>query len=200
MDKPTCSEEDCESPAKVRGMCQRDYFRWWTKQPPSVDRKQCIEDDCERIATRRGLCEKDYRRVMRVERGDQIRATRRIYLEKNREHVNAVFKDWEARNPQKVSLRDRRNKANRRAAKQGETLDYELIIAEHGMVCHICARPIEWADLHMDHVIPFGGGHNGTHTYDNVRPSHNRCNLRKGTKLMSEIGGRLDAPDPGPAV
>ena len=93
----------------------------------------------------------------------------------------------------------------RYAAKCGskvEDVDYEVVLATHGMVCHICGGEIESRRvLNMDHVIPLLGGHNGPHTYDNIRPAHRWCNQRKGTKLMAEIRGSLsDAPDAGPAV
>jgi len=41
---------------------------------------------------------------------------------------------------------------------------------------------IEPPDLHFDHVIPLSKG--GPHTYDNIRPAHSWCNMRKGTKLL----------------
>ena len=58
------------------------------------------------------------------------------------------------------------------------------------MVCHICGGEVgSLADLNMDHVIPLARG--GTHTYDNIRPSHKRCNQRKHVKLLDELRGIL---------
>lgn len=77
----------------------------------------------------------------------------------------------------------------RHALKRGsevESVDYEVILAEFGMVCHICGGQIaSLAKLHMDHVVPLARG--GTHTYGNIRPAHAYCNQRKSDKLMSEI-------------
>lgn len=150
--------------------------------------KLCFDDEgCDEPATRKGRCEKHYRRRQRAENGDKIQATRRIWRDRTRDERNAVYRAWEKANPEKVSLRDRRNKARRRVTiGTPDPLNYERILAEHGMVCHICDGEISaMAELHFDHVIPLARG--GAHSYDNVRPSHKLCNLRKGTLLMSEL-------------
>ena len=139
------------------------YARWLktgsTDLPPKVI-PECGDPSCTDRATRCGLCEKHYRRKQRAENGDQIRATRAAWRDQNREHVNAVYADWEKRNPDKVALRDRRNKARRRAViGNPDTVNYEQILAEHGMVCHLCGQPIDGLpDLHFDHVIPLALG------------------------------------------
>jgi 5-methylcytosine-specific restriction endonuclease McrA len=43
-----------------------------------------------------------------------------------------------------------------------------------------------WWKVTLDHIIPLSKG--GTHTWDNVRPAHRRCNELKGDRLY------LDAP------
>ena len=156
---------------------------------------QCATGDCDRAATRKGLCEACYRRAARAseDNGLRIRARQGDWLERTRERRRAQFREWEKRNPEKVSLRDRRSKARRRVIiGTPDPLNYERILDEHGMTCHLCGDEIaSLADLHFDHVIPLARG--GAHSYENVRPSHKRCNLRKGTKLMSELlvaGGR----------
>jgi 5-methylcytosine-specific restriction endonuclease McrA len=70
----------------------------------------------------------------------------------------------------------------RRIISDAEPVDYAAILAEFGMVCHLCCRAIEArSDLDFDHVIPLARG--GEHSYDNIRPSHSTCNRRKGAKL-----------------
>lgn len=67
-----------------------------------------------------------------------------------------------------------------------EHVDREAILAEFGMVCHICGGEIESRDdLEFDHVIPIALG--GRESYDNIRPSHMLYNRRKGAKLLSVI-------------
>lgn len=88
---------------------------------------------------------------------------------------------WVARNPETL-----REYASWRRAKAGERISYPDILAEHGMFCHICRHDIAGMDvLHFDHVVPLA--RDGEHTADNIRPSHARCNLRKGSKLMAEL-------------
>lgn len=63
--------------------------------------------------------------------------------------------------------------------------------------CWICGKPCEWQDKYTteqghrvtganypskDHVIPLAKG--GTHTWDNVRLAHFKCNTDKGAKLI----------------
>ena len=59
-----------------------------------------------------------------------------------------------------------------------EWVDLAEILREYGLHCHICNQPIDYLDnAHFDHVIGFAEG--GTHTADNIRLAHRRCNLVK---------------------
>ncbi len=198
-----CSHPGCGEAAKRHGMCTAHYQRFMAGKPmdvpvaPRVTKgpyvrnagTQCVADDCEDPATRKGMCEKHYVRAKRADKstGVRIRASQADWRERTRERRRAQFREWEKCNPEKVSLRDRRSKARRRVIiGTPDPLNYERIIAEHGMVCHICGDEIKsFADLHFDHVIPLARG--GPHSYENVRPSHKRCNLRKGAKLLPEL-------------
>lgn len=92
---------------------------------------------------------------------------------------------WRKRNPEKWALRNRENQRRRRR-KDGTPVDYGAILAEYGMRCHICRDEISDLDsLHFDHVVPLVRG--GEHCAENIRPSHDTCNLRKGSKLLSEL-------------
>jgi 5-methylcytosine-specific restriction endonuclease McrA len=90
-----------------------------------------------------------------------------------------VKRNWKKRNPLAV-----REMTRRRTAKLAGVprVDYGAILQEHAWVCHICKGMIaSRADLHFDHVIPLSKG--GSHTAENIRPSHALCNLRKSAKL-----------------
>ena len=62
-----------------------------------------------------------------------------------------------------------------------------------GGICHICGEPVPphydknsgdgWS---MDHVVPISRG--GTHTWDNVKLAHRRCNSKKNDRLLGEHG------------
>jgi 5-methylcytosine-specific restriction endonuclease McrA len=59
----------------------------------------------------------------------------------------------------------------------------QRLIAEHGMVCVLCGKPIESEnELTIDHIIPRSLG--GSTTYGNCQLSHKLCNLRKGNKYI----------------
>lgn len=166
------------------------YARWWKTGSTDDAVKTiplCSDPDCRSVATRRGLCEMHYRRVRRAENGDHIRATSAAWREANRDRLNAQYREWERRNPEKVSLRDRQNKGRRRALiGSPDPVNYAHILDEHGMACHLCLLPIaDFDDLHFDHVIPLARG--GAHAADNIRPSHKRCNLRKGARLLPNV-------------
>jgi len=78
--------------------------------------------------------------------------------------------------------------AIRRARKRAATVepvDFITVIERHGMRCHLCGDEIKRGDLHFDHVVPLSKG--GSHSTDNIKPSHSRCNLVKGAKLLPEI-------------
>jgi 5-methylcytosine-specific restriction endonuclease McrA len=64
--------------------------------------------------------------------------------------------------------------------------DQEAILAEFGMVCHLCGGAIESPDdLQFDHVIPISRG--GARLEGNVLPSHKRCNNSKGNNGPGQI-------------
>ncbi|HMC70985.1 MAG TPA: HNH endonuclease signature motif containing protein [Mycobacteriales bacterium] len=92
---------------------------------------------------------------------------------------------WIEANPERWNELRRARDLIRRARKRGtqtERIDLAVVLAKHGMICHLCGDGIaSLDDLHFDHVIPLARG--GTHTYDNLRPAHATCNLRKGAAM-----------------
>ena len=59
----------------------------------------------------------------------------------------------------------------------------QRLIAEHGMVCGLCGKPIESeSELTVDHIIPRAMG--GSTTYENCQLAHKACNFRKGNKYV----------------
>ena len=108
---------------------------------------------------------------------------KRAYREANRERVRVL---------------GRQTANTRRARKRGlvvKPADYAEILTEFGMACHLCGAPIETTDeLHFDHVIPLARG--GSHTKDNIRPSHALCNQRKGPRLVAHVSHRQLSVNP----
>jgi hypothetical protein len=58
-----CSASGCERPVYARGLCQRDYLRWFRTDP---DRPACAVDGCGKRAIALGWCGTHYARWKRL--------------------------------------------------------------------------------------------------------------------------------------
>ena len=85
---------------------------------------------------------------------------------------------WRDANRDKLKDRD----ARRRAAKLGTATGPVDLAAVSD--CYLCGEQLT-GDVHADHVVPLARG--GEHSAANLRPTHANCNLRKGTRLLSEL-------------
>jgi 5-methylcytosine-specific restriction endonuclease McrA len=206
----TCSVVGCDEPYVARGLCRRHWKQWaywrdveasrrqqrqWRRANGELARKRA-RDHRERNGEGIRAAEK----ARYAANPERRRAGTRRYRERHPEKVAAARRRWAEENPkaraayfaeyQRRNLMKRRGSNAKRKAwlrtTQVEPVSYERVVAEHGMICHLCCGEIaSYGDLHIDHVIPRERG--GTHTYDNLRPAHKLCNLRKGTSLMSEL-------------
>ena len=100
-------------------------------------------------------------------------------------HNRALAKLWRKNNHTRYLGHMRRYQAMKRGATV-ENVNYDAIWERDNGICYICGLFILREDVHFDHVIPLSKG--GSHTYENVRVTHSRCNLSKHAKLPSEIG------------
>lgn len=55
-----------------------------------------------------------------------------------------------------------------------------LLWERDGKQCGICKKPLDLADVHIDHVEPIALG--GSDTWENMRTAHRSCNSRKGIR------------------
>lgn len=197
MAKRTCSVEGCGEPHRYNGFCKsharRDYYR-----------RNKARERAQHDAWRKANVEHDAARKAAWYRAnaEQVKARRRAKYAANPEAGREYSRRWRAENPElarEVELKHRqteafrlRNRENGRRRYRGPEgiVDYALILAHDGMVCHICDGVIDSVDdLHFDHVVPLSRG--GEHVASNIAPSHAACNLRKGTRLMEELGDSL---------
>jgi 5-methylcytosine-specific restriction endonuclease McrA len=180
-----CSIDDCKRTIRggAKGWCASHYGRWRIYGDPLAGppiREAKLPPDEKR---RR---KNEYSRQYHDDHRDELNEARRDRRSANWEAEKATLYEWRAANPDRyhaitAAARDRRRLQIAETAV--EVIDRAVVIAEHGMTCNLCHKPIESrADLELDHVIPLARG--GTHTYDNVRPSHRSCNRRKGAKLL----------------
>lgn len=75
---------------------------------------------------------------------------------------------------------------------QGDKIVHLEVFERDNWTCGICGDMIDrhlrgdnWWRATLDHVIPLCKG--GTHTWDNVRAAHWRCNMLKGDTLPPGI-------------
>jgi 5-methylcytosine-specific restriction endonuclease McrA len=76
-------------------------------------------------------------------------------------------------------------RARLNSAPKIEKIDRNEIIRRDNGVCYLCGQDIPVNEISLDHVIPLARG--GSHTKDNLRAVHKRCNSRKKAKLPSEL-------------
>jgi hypothetical protein len=56
---------------------------------------------------------------------------------------------------------------------------------EHCGICGICAEPVTFMEMWVDHVIPVSL--NGGEEWANLQPSHPRCNIAKGGRNRGPV-------------
>jgi 5-methylcytosine-specific restriction endonuclease McrA len=94
-------------------------------------------------------------------------------------------------------LQAREHKRRRKAWMADAKVDYAVVLARHGMLCHFCSGKIDGMDrLDFDHVEPLALG--GSHCEENLRPSHSSCNRSRGAAIAAEVrrrGGESRDPE-----
>ena len=65
-----------------------------------------------------------------------------------------------------------------------ERIPRAYIIERDNSRCHICRKKCRSSEIHIDHVIPLSKG--GTHTLENLRVAHAKCNMAKGARACNE--------------
>lgn len=207
MAQRTCTLDGCDRKHYAKGFCHPCYLRARANDP---SRPRCSEPECDKALYARGLCRKHYcdqhlagywdrpevkaksREASRqwAERNKERRyAAISAWHRANREKCRASHRRWLEANPERARQLRRENQARRKArmlATMVEPIDYGAILRRHGMVCHLCRRPIPHRRLlHFDHVIPLARG--GPHVASNIRPAHKRCNLSKGSRVLTPL-------------
>lgn len=205
----SCSVSQCSGEYYGRGLCKSHYmharrnpdgeikFGDYLPRPTAEEQrlsknaymKKYYEENTEAVQARNN----EYHRTHNPE----IRLTQKRYRNENKTAIRAAIKAWNKANPDKYAALNRRSKSARRARENSVEFEYftvEDVITRWGTDCHICGSPIDmdapryigsigWElGLHLDHVIPISK--QGPHTLANVKPSHGRCNLIKGSTLQ----------------
>jgi 5-methylcytosine-specific restriction endonuclease McrA len=70
------------------------------------------------------------------------------------------------------------------------------LFESYDWICAICQEKIDPLERFpsceaatIEHLIPLSRG--GSHSMDNIRPAHARCNSMKGNRTLEELNGNL---------
>ena len=176
-------------------ICARERTRKWTKANPEQARttvKACWLKNKDSY--------KKQQAEYRDENHDKIQEGKRRYYQVNKEKIYILTRNWKKANKAKESeyhkkwkrnnkdtvlAGDMRRRARRRNAPVIENVSRMAVYERDNGICYLCDKPVALEDLHIDHVIPLS--RNGEHSYRNMKTAHAECNLRKGTKLPTEM-------------
>lgn len=118
------------------------------------------------------------------------------YYQKYKERQNKKTRQWRKDNPEKYAELNRRKERVRRTRKFENGIEpytESQVLEFYGTCCHLCGNEIDlnaprqvgaegWElGLHIDHLVPISKG--GADSLDNVKPSHGKCNLDKGSTV-----------------
>ena len=118
------------------------------------------------------------------EHPEKVREVQRNYYQRNKEARLENSRRWRHNNPDQVARQNEARRA-REAGAAVEVIDYQRIYKRDRDICYLCGQKVKKAERHLDHVIPLSRG--GSHSEDNLRVTHAKCNLLKGTKLVEEL-------------
>lgn len=108
-----------------------------------------------------------------------------------KERRKEYLRHWATTNRHKISEKQARRRARKLARGPVEEIDREVVVTRDGAVCYLCQEPIDLSlsgwhpmGLTLDHVIPLSRG--GSHTLNNLKPTHRACNVRKSARTPEE--------------
>ena len=122
---------------------------------------------------------------------EHINKRQREYYAANPDKWNEYYKNWGKARPDAALARVHRRRA-RKLNNGTEPYTRVDMLNKYGSICYLCKLPIDlsvsgkvgspgWENgLHIEHITPLVAG--GPDILENVRPSHGKCNLNKGTK------------------
>ena len=160
---------------------RKAYYRKWQSTPEQIEKRK--RNPKPRKGRKGKPHSKEYYRMRNAL--PQIKAQKSQYYHANRAHLRQLERIRNKANPIKRLSRDARRRGRKRNVIV-QQVSYERILERDGMVCHICEQPIlPHHKLEFDHVVPLARG--GSHTEENIKPSHQQCNRRKKSYLMEEL-------------
>ena len=114
------------------------------------------------------------------------------FKSKNKDQIKAESSAYRKKNPWQHT----QTEAKRRAIKRASIVESDLTAvkqiyknarSELVIACEYCGLETTARNRHVDHKVPLARG--GSHTSDNLAIACDKCNLRKGAKLLCQLGG-----------
>lgn len=121
---------------------------------------------------------------------DKRKAQKRRYYQKHRQRLLKKQKAYYKANTAKCHASMRKHTLNRRGAlaRNSDNTATAFILfvrSKKQLPCYYCGNPVSGKKAHIDHVIAVSK--RGNHASQNLCASCPDCNLRKGSKLPSEL-------------
>lgn len=152
----------------------------WPKRDRKEYNREYKNKNKERILEQAREYGKRYREDNKERRQEVLRK----YRDSHREELRQRSRAWIKNNPAKAALASLK-RYYRKLKSFVEEVDRDLVWNRDKGLCHICQKPANQNNWHLDHIYPVVKG--GEHSYKNVAVSHPRCNQKKSDRLMSEI-------------
>lgn len=170
--------------------CKSERYHALPEEEKEIIRKRDREN---RIPRREQIRERDRKR----HNTDEHNANRREQMALKKaldpdfcKTISQANAEWRKKNPLHMREYSRRYKTRQKVSRSGY-VDYQRILERDGMYCYICDRDIlAHHQLAFDHKVPLHprkGEPKGTHTEDNIHPTHKECNLRKANKQFENL-------------
>jgi 5-methylcytosine-specific restriction endonuclease McrA len=173
----------------------------YTENAESINaaKREAYPDNREEIIRNQGLYYEANREEISARRRksyeenseEQLRK-QKVWRDTNKDAINKTNRERYANDPEFKAAAERAGMKRRALKLNAPSEDFSTVdvLAKWGIDCHLCMEPIDmdaprrggsgegWErGLQLDHVIALSNG--GSHTLDNVKPSHGICNLRK---------------------
>jgi len=105
-----------------------------------------------------------------------------LYYTNNKQLILEKQKIWRSKNKKSILLRNRARRLKLSKYSIIKQKDINNLIIKHNNCCFYCKQIL--ISVHMDHIVPLCKG--GEHKIENLVPSCKKCNLSKGSKLITE--------------
>lgn len=124
---------------------------------------------------------------------ENLKEKHKDYYLKNKDLIKEKRDQFRKNNPDSVKSFNNARRAYKNNAKH-EKYNISDVINFYGTVCYICSNEIDFSaprrvglkgweqGLHIDHVIPISKG--GDDILENIRPTHGKCNISKGSSSI----------------